>query len=225
MPRLKVSEIDHDSPLLQAEELSVTDIGAQFFSVEDGYKISIPPGAVPTGLTVTLKHGIIPYEHFHQFRFPEGVRPVTPILSLQPSMKQNFLAPFTIALPHYIRCETPDDCTKLAIFKACHEIGGDGRSVYQFHQEPIENLLLFSIRNRVNGVVVPYAAYSSDHCCCWCVGEYFREDTDKAMFCLVEAKPKRNEAKEQTIHYCLPYYLPTCLTVGSQIHPLASMMV
>lgn len=195
----------------------MTDDGAQFISEEDGYMIFVPPGAVPTGSTVTLKHGIVPHGHFHQFQFPDGVRPVSPILFLQSSMKQNFLAPFSIALPHCISCEMPDDCMKLAIFKACHEVGEDGRPVYRFQKQPNENLSLFSVRNRENRAVIPYAAYSSDHCCCWCVGEYFRKDTDKAMFCLVEARPKHNESREQTIHYCLPYCLPTCLKVNTNV--------
>lgn len=217
VPCLTISETDDNTPLLGEGELSVTDDGARFVSVEDGYMISVPPGAVPTGSIVTLKHGIVPHGGFHQFQFPDGVRPVSPILSLQPSMKQNFLTSFSFALPHCIRCETPDDCMKLAVFKACHEVGEDGRPIYRFQPMPIENLLLFSVRNRENGAVMPYAAYSSDHCCYWCVGEYFRENTDKAMFCLVEARPKRNESREQTIHYCLPYYLPTCLKVSTEL--------
>ena len=217
VPRFSTLETDHAILLLRERELIVTSEGTQFVSQDDGYIISVPSGAIPKGTTVTFKHGVIPHGSFCRFEFPNGVHPVSSILSLHSTTEENFLKPINIALPHFINCKTPDDCMNLAVFKACHTISANGKPAYHFEKMPNENLSLFSVRNKDSGAVIPYAAYSSDHCCYWCVGIYTRDDTDKAMFCLTEAKQKvsgENESRELTIHYCLSYYLPTCLKVN-----------
>ena len=218
MPSLSILENNHDIQLLREGELTVTSDGAYFASPDDGYIISVPPGAVPKGATITLKYGVVPHGGFSQFQFPEGMNPVSPIVSVQSTTKQKFFKPIDIAMPHFINCETPDDCNQLAVFKACHTTGENGMPTYRFEEMPKENLSLFSVRNKVNGTIMPYAAYSADHCCYWCIGTYSKKVTDKAMFCLVEARPKPTEelkeSMELTIHYCLPYYLPTCLKVN-----------
>ena len=203
-----------NSILLREKELNVTSDGAYFISPHDGYIISVPPGAVAKGETITLKHGVVPHGGFSQFQFPEGMHPVSPIVSVLSTTKHKFRKPIEIAIPHYINCETPDDCNKLAVFKACHTIGENGLPTYRFEKMPSRNLSLFTVRSKENGIVMPYAAYSADHCCFWCVGTYSKKDTDKAMFCLTEARPKPIEdSRELAIHYCLSYHLPTCLKV------------
>lgn len=177
---------------------------------------SVPSGAVPNGSTITLRHGIVPHGAFQNFRFPQGVYPVSSIISLQSTTKLELLKPFDIALPHFINCETPEDCMKLAVFKAYHTHDNKVTSSYQFEPTPNESLSLYSYRIKESNQVVPYASYSSDHCCLWCIGTYTSYDADKAMFCLTEAKQKQSTEKgsrELTIHYCLPYYLPTCIKV------------
>ena len=210
--------LDNNIPLMREMQTNVMSDGAPIISQDDGYIISVPPGAISKGLSITLKHGVVPHGAFDQFEFPEGVTPVSAVLSVQCPTKRTFLKPISIALPHFMNCETSDDCNKLAVFKACHasQINVNGRKKYQFKEMPKERLTLFTVRNKKAGLVLPYAAYSSNHCCYWCVGTYNKTDTDKAMFCLTEAKPKLSdelETKEFNIHYCLSYYLPTCLKV------------
>ena len=207
---------DYDSlALLREGELTVTQNGATFISPDDGYSISVPSGAVANGLTITLRHGVIPHGAFHNFRFPQGVYPVSPIISLQSTTQLELFKPFDVALPHFINCETPEDCMKLAVFKAYHTIHGDEvTSGYQFEPTPNESLSLYSHRSKGSNQVVPYASYSSDCCCLLCIGTYTSYDADKAMFSLMEAKQKQSPTeKELTIHYCLPCNLPTCIKV------------
>ena len=208
-------QTNHDVHLLREKEMKVTSEGAQFVSQDDGYIISAAPGAVSKGSSVTLRHGVVPHGAFDQFEFPKGVYPVSAILSVQPTSDWKFLKPISIALPHFMSCETEDDCTKLIVLKACHVTDENGVSKYRFKKMPKKNLTLFSVRDKKNGMVWPYVSYSSDHCCYWCVGTYNKSDTDKAMFCLTEAKPKSTEAVEsREFHFCLSYYLPTCIQVS-----------
>ena len=202
-----------NSLLLREKELIVTSDGACFISPYDGYIISVPPGVVDKGETITLKHGVVPHGGFSQFQFPEGMYPVSSIISVS-TTKYKFRKPVEIVIPHYINCETPDDCNKLAAFKACHTIDKNGLPTYRFEKMPNQNLSHFTVRSKENGTVMPYVAYSAEHCCFWCVGTYKKEDTDKAMFCLTEARSKPTEdSRELAIHYCLSYHLPTCLKV------------
>ena len=205
--------------LLREKVLTVTSDGAYFISPDDGYIISVPPGTIPKGEKITLKHGVVPHGGFGQFQFPDGMHPVSSIISLQSTTKHKFLKPIDIAVPHYMNCETPEDCNELVFFKACHTGSENGLPTYQFKEMPRESISLFSARIKENGMVLPYAAYSAEHCCFWCVGIYSRQDTDKAMFCLIEARSKpAEESRESSIHYCLPYYLPTCLKVNNMVH-------
>lgn len=214
VPLIPMMENSYNIHLLRELEMKVTAEGAVFISQDDGYIISIPPGAVSKGSQVTLIHGVVPHGVYHAFEFPNEAYPVSAIVAVQSTSNQAFLKPITIALPHFIHCESSDDCRKLVVFKACLVTDENGVSTYQFKEMPKEQLSLFSVRNKEIGVVLPYAAYSSDHCCYWCVGTYDRSDTDKALFCLTEAKLKATGGVDLSIHYCLSYYLPTCLKVN-----------
>jgi hypothetical protein len=202
---------DYNNLLLREKELTVTSDGAYFISPEDGYIISVPPGAVRKGERVTLKHGVVPHGGFGQFQFQDGMHTVSPIVSVH---KHKFHKPIEIAMPHCINCRTADDCSKLAVFKACHTIE-NGLPTYRFEEQPSENLSHFTVRSKELGTVIPYVAYSTEHCCYWCVGTYSKKHTDnQTMFCLTEARPKSTEeSRELAIHYCLSYHLPTCLQV------------
>lgn len=204
-----------NSLLLREKELTVTSDGACFISPDDGYIISVPPGAVPKGERITLKHGIVPHGGFGQFQFPDGMHPVSPIVSVLSTTKHKFRKPIEITMPHCINCETPDNCNKLAVFKACHTNGENGLPTYLFEEMPRQNLSHFIVCSKEIGTVMPYTAYSTEHCCYWCVGTYSKNDTDNlTMFCLTEARQKSaEESRELVIHYCLSYHLPTCLKV------------
>lgn len=213
---LLVLQQDYDSlALLREAELTITQNGGTFVSLDDGYSISVPSGAVPTGSTNTIRHGVVPHGAFHNFRFPQGVYPVSSIICLQSTTELELLKPFDIALPHFINCDTPEECMKLTVFKACCTHIDEVTSSYQFEPIPNESLSLYSYRSKESNQVIPYVSCSSDldFYCLWCVCTYTSYDADKAMFCLIEAKQKQSTEKGLTIHYCLPYYLPTCIKV------------
>ena len=171
-------------------ELKVDSKGKQYVSSDDGYAILFPPGAIPENETVTFKHGVV--QPFGPFEFPDGVRPVSAILFLHQTTNQQLLKPIDIALPHFIHCEAQDEHNRLAMFKAnCNGDGHDGKQIYHFKKMPDESLSLgtyYEDPKYPEGI--PYAKYSTDHLCYWYIGEYGKEDTDRAIFSLIEAKPK-----------------------------------
>ena len=208
--------------LVREGELKVDSKGRQYVSPDDGYAISIPPGAVPEGTTVMFKHGIIPDGPFGPFKFPKGVRPVSAILSLQSNAEDGLLKPIDIALPHFIWCETLDDCKKLAVFKAnCSSYAKKEKKIFNFEEVTGADINL-SLGTYYGDPKYPegvqYAKYSTTHHCYMCIGEYRKEDIDRAIFSLIEVKPKVVDQSDDTVvHFCLPYFLPTCHKVKDAI--------
>ena len=202
--------------LVREGEITVDSKGIQHVSPDDGYTISLPSGAIAEGKTVTFKYGVVPDGPFGPFQFPNGVRPVSAILSLHPTTEEPLLKPIEIALPHFIHCETQEDQKRLAVYKAdCHSDvreGADGRTLYSFKKMTGVKLSLGIYNGDPNYPEgIPYAKFSTGHCCYLCIGEYGKDDTDRAIFSLVEAKPKTlNQFEELVVHFCLPYFLPTC---------------
>ena len=202
--------------LVREGELTVDSRGKQYISSDDGYTISIPPGAVAKGKTVTFKYGVVPDGPFGPFHFPNGVRPVSAILSLHPTTEEPLLKPIEIAQPHFIHCKTQEDQKRLAVYKAdCQSDvreGADGRILYSFKKMTDVKLSLGTYNRDPNYPEgIPYAKFSTHHPCYFCIGEYGKDDTDRAIFSLVEVKPKvLNQFEDLIIHFCFPYFLPTC---------------
>ena len=198
-------------------EMTVDSKGKQYVSPDDGYIISVPPGAIAEGKTVTFKYGVIPDEPFGPFEFPDGVRPASAILSLHPTTEEQLLKPIGIALPHFIHCETKEDEKRLVVYKAdCHGEIKNGKKIYSFKQMTDVKLSHGTFRGDPNYPQgIPYAKCSIDHFCYLCFGEYSKDETDRAMFSLFDIKPKTIDPVENlVILFCLTYFLPTCHKVS-----------
>ena len=184
--------------------------GCQFVSPEDGYAISFPPGAIPEGKTVTYKHGVVPVGPFGPFKFPEGVRPVSAIISLHPTTDQPLLKPIDVALPHVMHSEA---WGRLAVYKAdCHGSKENDETIYSFDKMTNVNLALGMYHGDSNySGGIPYAKFSTLHFCYMCISVHGKERTDRAGFTLFEVKPKVVDPSEDLlIHFCLTYCLSTC---------------
>ena len=199
--------------LVREGEMTVDNKGKQYISPDDGYTISVPPGAIAEGKTIAFKYGVVPDGPFGPFEFPDGVRPVSAIISLHPTTEEPLLKPIEMALPHFIHCETKEDQKRLGVFKAdCHRDVKGGKTIYCFKDMTEVKLSLGTYNGDPNYPEgIPYAKYSTTHGCFWCIGEYGKDETDRAIFSLIEVKPKiLDQHEDLVIHYCLPYFLPTC---------------
>ena len=181
----------------------------QYHSIDDDFKLIIPKGAIVGGHKVQV--GVIKYGPFGPFEYPDGYKPVSPIVWFCSSQKK-FLRPLEIVLPHCssLRNESENQ-THLAFLKADHNHKSitSGQNTFQFKRVDTQPSF-----NR-NG---PYGSLHTNHFCFYCVGVYSREYTDQANFCLVVATPHiYTTTSTYTISICLMLNLPTCKKVNKQL--------
>lgn len=171
----------------------------------DKIEVEFPEGFMEEP-DISFEYHATTQEFFGPCSFPEDVRPVSAILSLHPERDIQFLKPIKITMPHFIETTTEDDCKRLVYFKALmdnYELV-DGQRVLKF--EEVQDMeVTYNCKQR-------FATLHARHCCYYCVGEYMRDDTNKALFCIVYAQEKLGQST--VFHFCLLYLLPTCMKVS-----------
>ena len=192
---------------IRTQQLSISRRGFKYHSKDDDFTLTVPDGAVPTGNSISIQVGVVPYGPVGPFKYPDGIRPVSPIVWLCSIPKFEFQKPLELSLPHCIDCSNEDDCRSLTFLKADHTANQISKV---FHFEKTDGKASFA-PNTSHGTL------STTHFCLYCVGEVNREDTDKANYCLVVARPLRME-KISKVYFCLTYFLETCLKVRTSVN-------
>ena len=197
--------------LTRTEELEFDSNGGEYHSQDDEYSLIVPKGAIPEHLgSVSIQCGVIPYGPLGPFEYPDGVKPVSPIVWFCSNPSITFEKPVEIIIPYCLDCESEEHSKSLAFFKANHNdytVNRNGQRI--FHFKEAEGITFFSLSS-FSGTL--YA----EHFCFYCVGVYSREDTAQANFCLITAKPVQMQ-RTCRIHFCLTYFLATCLKVNQQV--------
>ena len=196
-----------ESLLTRTNQLIFSSRGGKYHSEDDDFTLTVPEGAVPTGDSISIQFGVVAYGPVGPFKYPYGVRPVSPIVWLCSTPKFEFQKPIEVSLPHCLDCNDEDDCRSLTFLKADHTANQDSKL---FHFELTDGKVSFALNTS-------YGTLSTTHFCMYCVGEYTREDTDKALYCVVVARPLRMEKISQ-VYFCLTYFLRTCLKVRCISH-------
>ncbi|XP_064382619.1 uncharacterized protein LOC135331407 isoform X1 [Halichondria panicea] len=199
--------------MVRKRPLLVTNKGQTFHSDEDGYTITVPEGAVKEGIEITLHHGVAPHSPYGPFEFDEGVQPVSPILLLCPQPANTvFLKPIEVTLPHFIACETLEDCNKrLSFSKARHDNFRVNNSckIYQF--ETVTDGNVVHTVSQEETIRYDAATLYTQHCCFLCIQEEVsEEDTRNACFSLHQIVPRYRNGYNYEVYYCLSYQLETC---------------
>lgn len=184
---------------------------------EDDITIVFPDGFISQP-SVTFRHYVIPHEFISPHSFPQGFRPISAILLLEPREQIQFLKPIEITMPHFVDLETEDDCKRIAFFKACtddYEII-NGQTIVKFKEVSNDMAVsLFTTRFMDSDNIerrIQYATLYAGCCCYICsVENMTSEDTNKAKFCLTQAVSRFSN--EVTLHYIIHYDLTTCLKV------------
>ena len=172
------------------------------------------------GTVVHLHYGVAPDSPYGPYEFEDKVQPVSPIISLCPEpLDTVFLKPIEVTLPHFIACETKEDCEKLFFYKAQHNNFQvkNGAKIYHFEKitdcivAPFSQYYEISTEYKVpQGAATLYIT----HCCDLCIAQYVStKKTSKANFSLSQIVPK-NLSQEYKVYYCLSYFLETCITVS-----------
>ncbi len=202
--------------MVRKRPLLVTNKGQTFHSDEDGYTITIPEGAVKEGTEITLHHGVAPHSPYGPFEFDEGVQPVSPILLLCPEPANTvFLKPIEVTLPHFIACETLEDCNRLSFSKARHDNFrvDNNCKIYLFETVTDKNIVHSVSQGDLKSKKIRYDAATlyTQHCCYLCIqNNVYEEDTRNTCFSLHQIVPKDQTRHDYKVYYCLSYQLDTC---------------
>ena len=192
--------------LTRMKELKFDCNGGNFHSPEDDYSLTVPKGAIPEKLgLISMQCGVIPYGPFGPFKYPDGVKPVSPIVWFCSTTSLEFQKPVEITIPHCLDCDSEEDSQSLAFFKANHNVSDSDPPTFHFLKET-EGVSSFP-SNTFHGTL------HSKHLCFYCIGTQDKEITDRANFCLIMAEPK---CFQWRIHFCLTYLLKTCIQVNNK---------
>ena len=161
--------------------------------------IKIPEKAIPEGTVLQLSISAMLYG---PFLFPEGVRPVSPILWLCTDPTLTFSKPIEVVLPHYLHCESQKDTEKLIFLKANHN-----SPCGKFHFKPADGESVFMHHTS-------YGTLHTKHCCFLCIAAKKTEkDTLNANLALITAYPRNPLEHPWNVCFGVTYLLPTCIQV------------
>jgi len=71
-----------ESLLIRTQQLNISNKGFKYHSKDDDFTLTVPEGAVPTGDSISIQVGVVPYGPVGPFKYPDGIRPVSPIVWL-----------------------------------------------------------------------------------------------------------------------------------------------
>ena len=166
--------------------------------------VTIPPGAIPEGITAHIEMGVALYG---EFEFPDNYQPVSPLLYFCIEEDLELLLPVEYTLPHVI---TDTSHVELTFAKAHH------------------NVSFFEILHSSNAKFTPsiplmkeygYGVLSTKHRCYLCITGTTRIGEDEALesgYCLHTLIKKEDDSKYQILLLCT-YFLVTCVEVSNSL--------
>ena len=198
--------------------------GREYQNREHGISISIPEGAIPGG---ELVHFEVAVALYGPFQFDGDKRPISPILWLCPQEHVILQKPITITLPLTMTdlSQSDADMFGMSFAKADHCLTAlvHGKQKYVFKQFKQDWTLLTDKRGCNASIQV-------DHCCFWCLQMNKRDkvppDVARQMAmkmgffvhcieCLESPYPTVSPPRD-IIHFCVSYFLETCIKVPAQ---------
>ena len=203
--------------LARIKELEFDCSGGKYHPPEDGYSLTVPKGAISEKLgSVSIQCGVMPYGPFGPFKYPDGMKPVSPIVWFCSTSNVTFQKPVEITIPHCLDCDNEEDSQSLAFFKASHIVSNSVPRI--FHFKEAEGVSSFP-PNTSCGVL------HSEHLCFYCIGSKDKDITNRANFCLITAKPVCFHSRSR-IYFCLTYLLKTCIKVSitTKRYPFCSLI-
>lgn len=163
--------------------------------------LEIPQGAIPDGQPpVAIEMGIV---REGPFEFPPNVKPVSPVIWFC-TKEFEFTRQLKITLPHFIGSK--EENRHLAFFKASH-IPETSGGTFSFKAIPDSDSVVFG---SCQGTLC------TTHSCFLCICHNKSERVlANANYCLFSAIPKHShiESNDFDMHFCVSYFLPTCVEV------------
>ena len=194
------------------QSFTVTSTGKDFIRSDHDIAIRIPPGAVYSGVHVQIEVGVLLHG---PFVFPDGVKPISPILWVCTKPVIEFQKPVEIVLPHILSALNDKECKVhgVTFLKARHRTltheTDSGLKKFKFESTDDNAKSRFSSSQ---------GTLRTNHFCCYCIAaKKSRELYRKANYCITRVDPKPWPAShpETTIYFCVSYFLSTCIQVKS----------
>ena len=208
--------------LTRVKELEFDCSGGKYHCPEDGYSLTVPKGAISEKLgLISIQCGVIPYGPFGPFKYPDGIKPVSPIVWFCSTSSLEFQKPVEITIPHCLDCDSEEDSQSLAFFKANHNVSDSEAPTFHFPKESSPTMFHFKEVEGISSFPLntSHGTLYSKHLCFYCIGSKDKDITDRANFCLITAEPKCFQ-RISRIHFCLTYLLKTCMQVNNKQIPI-----
>ena len=178
--------------------------GGLYYSSTHDFGFAIPEGAIPEGESINIEVGVT---LTGPFDFPQGSKPVSPIVKLCVLQQPNFefLKPVEVVLPHYLDLTSEEGNSELQIgfWKAGHTLNDN--QLYKFQQIDLSNTHFKH----------EYGTLQTNHFCFLCIGGASGVTsgiTAKASFYLLGYQIMLNPT-EWRVYFCVAYFLATCVEV------------
>ena len=93
--------------LTRIKDLKFDYTGGKYHSPEDGYSLTVPKGDISESLgLISTQCGVMPYGPLGPFKYPDGIKPVSPIVWFCSISSVEFQKPFEITIPHCLDCNS-----------------------------------------------------------------------------------------------------------------------
>lgn len=188
---------------------TVTNEGKTITCLDHDITIKIPPGAIHSRDQAEIEVGVLLHG---PFAFPDGIKPISPILWICAKPEIKLQKPVEITLPHVLSSLTEKESKiySISFLKADHRAfvfkQGSSSKYFQFKSYGDTGSTFISNQGKI----------STDHFCFLCIGaESSRQLYQRASYCITRIDPKPWPAQnpETTIYFCISYFLTTCIKV------------
>ena len=189
----------------QLFELDSTGMEIEALTNAHGITIDVPPGAVPEGSPSVKLECAVTLPVSGLFRFPEGVKPVSPVLWLcMDSNEFEFSEPIEITLPHHINCSDAKEFEHLSFYKATHDAAMQ-QVVFSFDKVTESTHFQGS-----------HGKLYTKHSCFLCICTHNVEKLAlRSNYCLINVVPKEfgETISNAKLSFCVTYFMGTCIQV------------
>ncbi len=166
----------------------------------DDIEVTIPPGAIPDGMTAHIQMGVALHG---PFEFSDGYQQVSPILWFWIKEDIELLLPLEFKVPHVLTDVTG---IELTFSKADHKnytLCANKNRVFSF--QPMTETITTDCG---------YGILSAKHCCYLCIlAKIEKNILMRRGFCLHTLIEKNPPHSHRIIHLCT-YFINTCLIVS-----------
>ena len=185
-----------------------TQSGVTHTDESNGFKLQVPVGAIPEGMSLMIDVGV---SLCGPFQYPEGVRRISPMfwVCVRGHKNFHFLKPVEITMQHCLSVNNATDLEPLGIefLKAGHSSNEEGKHEFQHFDCSVDFKTTPS-----------HPTLYTDHFCFLCLTSNLSSNaTDRIQYCLSPFYPQPVVPNvNDAIYFYVSFFLATCLTTVDQ---------